>query len=205
MYIPRWFQEARLAKLHGLICSNPFAPMVTQVDGRPFATHLPFLLDRARGEFGTLRGHMARANPQWRSFADGVEALVIFQGPHAYVSPTWYAEQPAVPTWNYAVAHVYGEVRCVDGPALRKILTDTVEEFETARDRVTLPDEYFERMAESVVGFEIRITRLEGKVKLSQNRSLEDRLRVIAALRETGRPGDREMADCMELQTKETS
>lgn len=197
MYIPAWFKEQRLATLHDLIRRYPFAPLVTEIDGAPFAGHFPFLLDSERGEFGTLCAHMARPNPQWHGFGDGKEALVLFQGPHAYISPSWYASAPAVPTWNYAVVHAYGVPRVVDNTALRAILLETVAMFEGLDTRAPIPEEYFVKMAFGVVGFEIEITRIEGKFKLSQNRSDEDRLRVIRALNGSSRAGDREAAEQM--------
>src|SRR5437868_7041638 len=105
MYIPAHFREDDPERLHSLIQEYSFGMLVTCEVGRPFASHLPFLLDTGRGPQGTLRAHLARANPQWQSFASGQEALVIFQGPHAYLSPSWYETHPSVPTWNYAAVH----------------------------------------------------------------------------------------------------
>ena len=196
MYIPHWFREERLPVLHDLIRRHPFAPMITEVDGAPFATHLPFLLDPDRGAYGVLRGHMARSNPQWRGFTDGKGTLVIFQGPHAYISTAWYAEPLAVPTWNYATAHVYGAPQCVDEAELRQILLDTVRTFETA-GAAPLPADYFEKMMRGVVGFEVPISRIEGKFKLSQNRSDQDRHGVVKALSASAGAEDRATAECM--------
>ena len=110
MYIPAAFVESDPTALHGFIEQHSFGLLVSQLDGQPFASHLPFLLDRAAGTQGTLIGHMARANPQWRQ-SDGQTALVIFSGPHAYISPTWYEADQVVPTWNYAAVHAYGKMR----------------------------------------------------------------------------------------------
>src|SRR5262245_32627214 len=107
MYIPNSFREDDQAELHDLMRQNNFAILVTQHGGAPFATHAPFLLDAERGPHGTLLAHIARANPQWRDFDGQQEALVIFQGPHAYISPSWYEVAPSVPTWNYAAVHAY--------------------------------------------------------------------------------------------------
>jgi transcriptional regulator len=175
-----------------------FATIITEVEGSPFATHLPFLLDPRRGVVGTLRAHMARPNPQWRGFNGGREALVMFHGPHAYISPSWYEVQPAVPTWNYAVVHAYGVPRCVEEAVLREILLATVETFEAPGASLSIPEEYFDKMAIGVVGFEMEITRLEGKLKLSQNRSESDRARVIEALGESRHETEREVARLME-------
>src|SRR5262245_58623650 len=113
MYITAAFAESDLTRLHDFIGQNSFGLLVSQVDGLPFATHLPFLLERTTGEHGTLVGHMARANPQWRE-ASGQTVLTIFSGPHVYVSPTWYEDEQVVPTWNYAAVHVYGRARVIE-------------------------------------------------------------------------------------------
>jgi transcriptional regulator len=176
----------------------PFAALISQIDGAPFASHLPFLLDKERGELGTLQAHMARPNPHWRGFSERVEALVVFQGPHAYVSPSWYATQPAVPTWNYVAVHAYGIARCVDDAELRWILHATVDTFEPPGSGYALADDYFEKLAHGVVGFEIEITRLEGKFKLNQNRSAEDQQRVVEALAASPRSDDQQTAAFME-------
>lgn len=113
MYIPAAFAEANLTTLHDFIERHSFGQLVSQVEGLPFASHLPFLLDRASGPHGALVGHMARANPQWRE-ANGQTALAIFSGPHAYVSPTWYEAEQVVPTWNYTAVHAYGRLKVVE-------------------------------------------------------------------------------------------
>ncbi len=175
MYIPAAFRETRLEVLHALIREHSFAMLVSHVDGQLFATHLPLVLDETRGPNGTLRGHVARANPHWRSFARGEEALVIFQGPHAYISPSWYLAEQAVPTWNYSAVHAYGTPRLVEDTGdVRALLDDTVETFEAALPEPwstgRVGDEYIGKMAQGIVAFEMGITRLEGKRKLSQNR-----------------------------------
>jgi transcriptional regulator len=175
MYIPAAFRETRLAVLHALMREHSFATLISEVDGQLFATHMPFLLDSTRGANGTLRGHMARANPHWRSFSEGHEALVIFQGPHAYISPSWYLSEPAVPTWNYSAVHAHGTPTLLsEWRDVRTLLEDTVSTFEaplpeqwsTAR----AGEDYIAKLGQAIAAFEIRITRLEGKRKLSQNR-----------------------------------
>src|SRR5260370_40830619 len=118
MYIPKAFREDDIKTLHTFMREYSFATLVTQQEGMPFASHLPFLLDREQGPYGTLLAHMARANPQWRDFDGTQEALVIFQGPHAYISPSWYQASLSVPTWNYAVAHAYGQPRIIEDQAI---------------------------------------------------------------------------------------
>src|SRR5258706_2798297 len=187
MYIPKAFREDDVKKLHKLIQEYSFAALVTQQDGVPVATHLPFLLDSDRGPYGTLIAHIARANAQWRDFNEGRrEALVIFQGAHAYVSPSWYEVELSVPTWNYAAVHAYGVPRIIDDKAvLHDLLNALIQTHETRFEKrwdFQLPDDYLQKMMQGIVGFEIQITRLEGKFKMSQNRTAGEQQKVIAAL-----------------------
>jgi transcriptional regulator len=186
MYNPKHFATEDLAQMHALMGRYNFATLVTQHDGAPFASHLPFLVDPARGPYGTLLAHVARGNPQWRDLADGQTALAIFQGPHAYITPSWYSVELSVPTWNYATVHAYGAARIVDDReelyAMLKRLVATHEAGFEQPWPMDLPDDYMDKMMRGVVGFEIEIARLEGKLKLSQNRSAEDRARVEAEL-----------------------
>jgi len=191
MYIPNSFRENDQSLLHELMRQYNFAILVTQHEGAPFATHLPFLLDAERGPHGTLLAHMARANPQWRAFAGGQPALVIFQGPHAYVSPSWYEPiAPSVPTWNYATVHAYGVPKVLEEhDVLHAMLGRLVDTHEAAFERpwrMELSDDYLDKMTRAIVGFEIEITRLEGKFKLSQNRGANDQRHVVAALAASG-------------------
>ena len=189
MYIPKHFREDDLNTLHKLMREYSFATLITQHDGVPFATHLPFMLDTRRGPNGTLLAHMARANPQWRDFVSKREVLVIFQGPYAYVSPSWYQVELSVPTWNYAVVHAYGIPRLIeDGEELYKLLKILIETHEAQFEKpwpFQLQEDYLHKMMRGIVGFEIEITRLEGKFKMSQNRTESEREIVIAALQES--------------------
>jgi len=189
MYIPKAFREDDTVTLHKLMREYSFATLITQQEGVPLASHLPFLLDAERGASGILLGHMARANTQWRTFEEDQEALVIFQGPHAYISPSWYEAELSVPTWNYAVVHAYGVPRLIeDKTVLYKLLQTLVETYEAGFEKPwafeSLPDEYVQKMMQAIVGFEIPITRLEGKFKLNQNRPVSDQARVATALSE---------------------
>ena len=133
MYIPRQFVETDKRVLHGLMASYGFASLVTVADGAPVASHLPIMVDREAGEYGTLVGHMARNNPQWRGFGEGTEALAIFQGPHGYISPNWYVSEQAVPTWSYTAVHAYGVPRIIkDHDAVLALLERLVAENESA-------------------------------------------------------------------------
>ncbi|NTX05602.1 MULTISPECIES: FMN-binding negative transcriptional regulator [Myxococcus] len=202
MYIPRHFEERDAQRLLELMTRHSFATLVTVgEDGAPFATHLPFLTER--DEAGALRllAHMALPNPQWRAFAAERDALVIFQGPHAYVSPTWYATTPQVPTWNYATVHAYGRPKVIDaGDEVLRILRETAARYESGNERpwtLEQSEEYVNRLVGGIVAFELRVTRLEGKFKLSQNKGEADRKAVIAALERSPFAGDAELAVLM--------
>jgi len=206
MYIPKAFREDDLETLHAFMREYSFATLVTQQNGELVASHLPFLFDAERGSYGTLMGHMARGNSQWRTFAEMQEALVIFQGPHTYISPSWYEDDLAasVPTWNYAVVHAYGIPRLIeDDVALYTMLQALVEKHEAQFEKqwTFKPlDEYMQKRLRAIVGFEIPITRLEGKFKMSQNRSTNDQGRVIVALE--GRNADQLSTEVAELMSK---
>lgn len=213
MYIPEAFALDDRARMVETIRRHAFALLVTAPDGPPQATHLPVLYDADRGPHGTLTAHMARANPQWRDFAPlaerNGEALVIFQGPHAYVSPRWYAPGPAVPTWNYVAVHAYGVPAVIDDPAaVRGLLERLVAVHEGAADgawRLDGQDEAFiARMIRGIVAFEIPVARIEAKAKLSQNRPAGDRRGVIAALAQGGDAMSAELAAAMEKASPES-
>ncbi len=179
MYIPRAFAEQDRETLAGMIRAYPFGLLVTTVDGVPFASHLPFLLEGER-----LLAHMARGNPHWRGFAAGGDSLAVFQGPHAYVSPRWYADAEAVPTWNYVAVHVYGRPRVIEDAAeTRRLLDQLVEIYEAGAWRLGDRDAaYAARMMRGIVALEMPLARIEGKLKLSQNRPEADRRRVASEL-----------------------
>jgi transcriptional regulator len=197
MYIPEAFSMG-LAEALDRIEAHGFAVLVSTVDGRLLATHLPLLLDRGRGERGTLLGHLARGSAHARALASGVESLAVFRGPHGYVSPAWYADQPSVPTWNYFAVHARGTPRTVDDPAaVRAMLARLVATYETAGSgwsMASLPEGYLDGMMRGIVAFEMPIAYIDAKAKMSQNRSSEDRRRIAAALRERGAPDDEAMA-----------
>jgi transcriptional regulator len=201
MYVPLDFRVDDQSTLHDLMERFSFSTLITVQDGRPLVTHLPFLLDRQAGEHGTLIGHMARANQQWQSFSPGIEALAIFQGDHGYVSPSWYEVHPAVPTWNYLVVHAYGAPRIIeDEDGKRAVLGSLVAKFESGSNppwTMELPDAYLRAMMQGIAAFEMPISRLEGKFKLSQNRSREDQARVVAALAQSPHSADRALASAM--------
>jgi transcriptional regulator len=209
MYVPADFALADRDACHALIRQYGFAVLVTaDQDGVPFATHLPLILDSARGENGTLIGHVARANPQGPAL-DGRPTLAIFQGPHAYISPTWYGTpKTSVPTWNYVAVHAYGVPRLVaDRAEVHHLLVRMVESFEPPGPKswrmADADPGFLDRMMRGVIAFEMPIDRLEGKAKLSQNRPVTDRPRIIAALEERGDPLAAAVAELMAARSRE--
>ena len=203
MYVPKHFEVTDTAWCHALMGAQSFALMITADDtGAPFATHLPILVDERRGPLGTLRGHVARANPHWRYLAAGRPTLVVFSGAHAYVSPSWYATHPAVPTWNYVAVHATGIGALVeDAERVRALLADLVHVYEGAGPGAwsfeALAEDYVAGMQRGIVAFEIPIARLEGKAKLSQNRDAVDRGRTREALAASDDPVARAVAALM--------
>ncbi len=192
MYIPSSFKEPDPAVLCDFITAHPFGTLVTSSPSAGlFATHLPLLLDRGRGAHGVLQGHIARANPHHTMTDTPGEAMVIFTGPDAYISPNWYPSKQehgkVVPTWNYVAVHAYGTLRFVDDVAFLMHHLDAMTDRHEARQdhpwaMHDAPREYLEQQARAVIGVEIEITRLEGKWKMSQNRSAADVDGVIAGL-----------------------
>jgi transcriptional regulator len=164
--------------------ANPFAILISSTDDGPFATHLPLFLREQEGKV-RLRGHVAKANPHWRYLEQQAQCLTIFHGPHAYISPTNYNARESVPTWNYAAVHLYGNARLFSSQEdLHQMLHELIETFEPAYSRQweTMSQAFRENMLRQIVGFEIVATRIEGKFKLSQNRTREDQTNVIASL-----------------------
>ncbi|MCW0236685.1 MAG: FMN-binding negative transcriptional regulator [Ferrovibrio sp.] len=199
MYIPAHFAQPNREAQFGLIEAHAFGQLISGSGPEMIASHVPFLLDRDRGAHGTLICHLAAANTQVAAL-DGQEVLCIFQGPHGYVSPNWYARKPAVPTWNYMVVHGYGRARVTrDAAALRGIV-DRLSRIYEGPDGWKLddePDSFFDGLVRGIVGIEIPLTRLEGKYKLSQNRTLADIDGVIANLRRIGGDDNLALADAM--------
>ena len=200
MYIPAAFRVTDTDRLHQFIHANSFALLTTSSGRGLVASHVPLLLDRTRGSLGMLIGHFAKANEQ--ALDVGCEALAVFSGPHAYISPTWYQTPNTVPTWNYVAVHAAGVMKLVeDRDELAGILAATVAKYEAPRpspwpfDATT---EFHQKLMDGIVGFEIEITRLEGKWKLNQNHPPERRQRVIDALRELGGEDNTAIAALME-------
>jgi transcriptional regulator len=203
MYIPSSNAEHRPEVMLDYMEAHPLATLVTSSGEGMIATHLPLLVDRTRGTHGTLAGHIARANPQQRQARDGDEALVIFSGHDTYITPAFYPSKASdgkvVPTWNYVAVHAYGRLRFVSDPVeLRRHLEALTAHHEAPREQPwavsDAPEDYITRMLGAIVGVEIEITRLEGKWKMSQNRTAEDVDGVIAGLEASGDAAAREVA-----------
>ncbi|HYE00234.1 MAG TPA: FMN-binding negative transcriptional regulator [Alphaproteobacteria bacterium] len=205
MYTPAAFRFDELAEQHAAIVAIGFATLVVHDADGFAAVPLPVTLDPAAGPLGTLRAHVARANPIWKRL-DGAAALLIVQGPHGYVSPDWYETPLQVPTWNYLTLHLHGTVRLLDAAGTRQMLVDLSAVHEARLLPKTpwtldkMPETAVDGLQRAIVGLEIPLDRIEGKAKLSQNRKEVDRAGVVAGLkgRPDGDPGSRELAALME-------
>lgn len=206
MYVPSHFEETRTEVMHELIRAHGLGTLVTLDDSGLNANHIPFEID-AEGEFGVLRAHVARANPVWKNFSRTVDAMVLFQGAQAYITPSWYetkkTDGKVVPTYNYISVHAYGELRAIEDKAwLRQFvgrLTDRYEASRAAPWAVSdAPEDYIDKMLGAIVGIEIPIKRLVGKWKVSQNRPAVDREGIVAGLTEIGSDDARAMARAVE-------
>ncbi len=196
MYLPAHFDEKRLDVLHALVRRHPFGLLVTQTADGPSANGIPFLLDPdGAAGLGTLRGHVARANPVWREATTDVPSLVVFQGPDAYVSPGWYPTKAehgkVVPTWNYVMVQARGTLRAVDDAAwLLKLVTRLTERHEAPRSAPwavsDAPADFVQTMLRAIVGIELELTSLTGKWKVTQNRPAADRAGVVTGLQAVG-------------------
>ena len=209
MYIPRLYAEERRDELAAFIEAHPLGALVTaDASGQLFATHLPLVFDPGAGEHGILEGHVARANPHHRIADSDAKTLVIFTGPNAYVTPSWYPEKAAhgrvVPTWNYVAVHAYGTLRFIDDPTwLKAHLHRLTDRNESTRVRHAdgmpwrvddAPPEFIAQQMKAIVGVQITVTRLEGKWKMSQNRSPETIEAVVAGLGASNSAMDREVS-----------
>ena len=205
MYTPPAYAEHDIEALHDGMRAWSFATLITVGVAGARATHLPFLLDPEVDACGRLTTHLARANPQLDDLRQGAPALVIFQGPHAFVSPSWYRNRMTFPTWNYTAIHARGLPRLIEDPAaIHDVLRRTVAVFDTPVggewDFETIPQAFTATRLSAIVAVEIPIESLEGKMKLNQDKSVEDRLGVIAALERAGEPQGLAVADMIRRQ-----
>lgn len=203
MYIPEHFEETRIDVLQDLIRTHPLATLVTMSSIGINANHIPLHFTQVSGQYGTLQGHVARANPMWSDLNKKVEALVIFQGPNSYITPSWYPTKhehgKVVPTWNYVVVHAYGTLRVIDDSIWVKgqleLLTTQQEELFSKPWKISdAPAEFTDRMIGAIVGIEILITKLTGKWKVSQNQSALNKAGVVQGLQSLGSTETSELA-----------
>jgi transcriptional regulator len=206
MYQPDHFRVDELPQMHALMRARPFAALVSAGAAGLYGTHLPTVL-KDEGTFGTIECHLARGNPHWKDLAAGGEAMMIFQGPEAYITPNWYPSkaqtQKVVPTWNYAVVHAYGVPAVMqDRDWLRRHVGELTAQQEKREARpwavTDAPESYIDVMLRGIVGFRFAITRLEGKWKMSQNREMKDRAGVVQGLEERAEGDDREVAELVQ-------
>lgn len=211
MYLPSHFEETRADVLQRLIRDHPLGALVTFGAGGLDANHIPFEYDPLPAPFGTLRAHVARANPVWREFSGDIEPLVIFQGPQVYITPSWYRTKKetgkVVPTFNYIVVHAYGAMRVFeDSDWLRKFVGGLTDRFEASRAQPwaisDAPEDFITMQLRAIVGIEIQLTRLIGKWKTSQNRPTADQEGVVAGLRESDDAVAHAMAAAVERNKK---
>jgi len=189
MYIPKFFKVEDIEIAKSFIQENSFGILINQVDGKPFATHIPLVIETKSKNKSVLFGHIVKANNQWKAFHEDQEVLVIFQGPHAYVSSSWYDDEN-VPTWNYAAVHVYGKIKIVDNETVYKHLSKLVDKYEMGNEnpvRVSsMSASMLEKQMNAIVGFEIHITEIQAAEKLSQNRDEKNYNNIIVELEKKG-------------------
>lgn len=211
MYIPKQFEEPRVDVMHELIRAQPLATLVTLSSGGLNANHIPLHLSESPAPFGTLQGHVARANPMLSDLTSNIESLAVFHGPNAYISPSWYVTKKetgkVVPTWNYVVVHAYGFLRVVDNAAwlraqLEDLTTHNEASFAEPWAVSDAPHEHIEKIMAGIVGIEMVITKLSGKWKVSQNQPAQNQASVVAGLKASGLPDALAMAALVEVGAK---
>jgi transcriptional regulator len=213
MYVPKHFEESRVDVLHDLILTYPFSTLVTMSSVGINANHIPLHLIQEAGQYGTLQGHVARANPVWSDLVNDVEALVIFQGPNGYITPSWYPTKQehgkVVPTWNYVTVHAYGKLRVIDDSIwvknqLESLTTQQESSFDKPWAISDAPVEFTDKMIGAIVGIEILITKLIGKWKVSQNQPASNQAGVVQGLESLGRSEAIELATVVNVAQQNT-
>src|SRR5690348_823388 len=213
MYLPKDFKEESVPVMHEAIRQAQLGTLITLGPDGMEASHIPMLVDPEPAPFGTLRGHIARANPQWRRAIAGAEALAVFLGPDAYITPAWYETKrqigKVVPTWNYVAVHAYGPLTFYeDADRLLALVTKLTETHEAGRDQPwavsDAPKDFIAGMLKAIVGFELPIARLEGKWKMSQNRPAADRAGTIAGLTAEGDAKEVAVAEIVAERSRES-
>ncbi|QQZ09946.1 FMN-binding negative transcriptional regulator [Heyndrickxia vini] len=204
MYIPKYFMVTDVDEIWDFVQKNSFGTIVTTKQGKPIATHLPLQLMK-EGDTYYITGHLAYGNPQWRTFETCEDVLVIFQGPQAYISSSWYEEEN-VPTWNYQSVHIYGSPTIMDEEELKRDLAILLEKYEKHRENPVLWDkltpEVLENQLKGIVGFKIKVKEIQAAYKLSQNRNETDYRNIVDKLQNEGNPNSKQMAELMGKRVK---
>lgn len=204
MFIPKIYENQNLEEVKQFIKENSFGILVTQLNGKSLATHIPLELSKNESEKDVLVGHIAKANPQWHNFKDKGEILAIFNGPHSYISSSWY-DFEEVPTWNYVAVHVYGKIKTIEGDALYKSLKSLMEKYEKgSKNPVKIEDMSDKTMKQinGIIGFEIEITDIQAAYKLSQNRDDKNHQTIVEELGNTNNPSSEAIAEQMSKERK---
>lgn len=206
MYIPKYFKVSDFDEIAEFVRQNSFGTLVTTKKGKPIATHLPLQLIKQKDDY-YITGHMAYGNPQWRTFETSEEVLIMFQGPHAYISSSWY-EQENVPTWNYQAVHLYGTAQLLSEEELKKDLTSLMQKYESHRENPVLWDKLspslLEKELKGIVGFKIPVREVQAAYKMSQNRNETDYQNIIDRLEQEGNASSKQMAQVMSAKSKES-
>ncbi|CAI9393110.1 MULTISPECIES: FMN-binding negative transcriptional regulator [Bacillaceae] len=199
MYIPKYFRVTNVDEILDFVQKNSFATIITTEQVKPIATHLPLVLKK-KGDDYYLTGHMAYGNSQWRTFETCEDVLVMFQGPHAYISSSWYSHEN-VPTWNYQAIHMYGKASILEKDELIEELTGMLKKYEQDRENPVLWDklspELLENQLKGIVGFKIKVAEVQAAYKLSQNRNETDYINIINNLQNEGSPNSKQMSELM--------
>ena len=202
MYIPQHYKNQNIEEVKEFISNNSFGILINHQNGKPWATHIPLELDKGISGNDILIGHIAKANSQWKYFVENEEVLCIFNGPHSYVSSSWYTEEE-VPTWNYIAVHVYGKLKIQDEKALMASLHKLVDKYEQLSENPISLDNMSKntlRQVKGVIGFEIEISEIQAAYKLSQGRT-HDHPKIIQELEKRGASGSHDIAEAMKINT----
>jgi transcriptional regulator len=204
MYIPKFFKVTNDDEIWDFVQNHSFGTISTTEQGKPIATHLPLGVNK-KGDDYYITGHMAYGNPQWRTFEACEDVLIMFQGPHAYVSSSWYSHEN-VPTWNYQAIHMYGKASILEPNELIEDLSRMLEKYEQNREKPVVWDnlssELLETQLKGIVGFKIKVEEIQAAYKLSQNRNETDYMNIIDKLQNEGNPHSKQMAEQMEKRLK---
>jgi len=200
MYTPKYFKVTSFDEIRDFVRLNSFGTLITTKKGKPIGTHLPLQMSKEKDAY-YITGHMAYGNPQWRTFETCDDVLVMFQGPHAYISSSWY-EHENVPTWNYQAVHIYGRGSILDEEELKQDLTRLLQKYEKQRENPVLWDKLspslLEKELKGIVGFKVKVEEIQAAYKLSQNRNETDHINIIEQLQNDERPDSKRMAELME-------